>query len=530
MLILCSQQFVNAQDADKIVTITVSGSGKTQDEAKQSALRSAIEQAFGAFISSKTEILNDQIVADQMSSVASGNIQSYQMLNESQLPDGTWGVTLKAIVSVSKLTSFVQSKGIAIEINGGLFALNIQQQILNEQAEVNAIAQMVGLIHEPMQTAFDYSIVSGDPKSVDATNKIWEIPIKVTAKANANLDFCINYFINTLSQISLKQSEVEEYKKLNKNVYQVFVMHKKNINKFYLRNINSLKSVSVLKDFWQYYLRLFSVKFDSHEYIGNGERRILLDLNFSNDDFYSLREYPDSKIIGFKFPSYGQDVETYSWNEKLTLLEIEKLSVFTVKPSGIRWKFKHGGFVIKEPSEGAYKIGLGVNKDNIINVISEDYPAYKAGLRSGDKIVSVDGIPFIGIENIIKAIKNGNKINITAQSKDKIQNIEVLPIYANPSKGLVASLFDLGKLNWIDASVSCNDLNLNGYTDWYLPNKDELQLLLRTLYFQCHTGGEMYWSCSSENDFGFLVGWNDSLHIGKDSKAKSYYVRAIREF
>ena len=37
-----------AQD-DKTVTLVVSGQGKTQDEAKQNALRSAIEQAFGGF-------------------------------------------------------------------------------------------------------------------------------------------------------------------------------------------------------------------------------------------------------------------------------------------------------------------------------------------------------------------------------------------------------------------------------------------------------------------------------------------------
>ncbi len=51
----------NAQD-EKTVILVVSGQGKTQDEAKQVALRSAIEQAFGAFISSKTEILNDNLV------------------------------------------------------------------------------------------------------------------------------------------------------------------------------------------------------------------------------------------------------------------------------------------------------------------------------------------------------------------------------------------------------------------------------------------------------------------------------------
>ena len=135
-----------AQEAEKTVTITVSGSGKTQDEAKQSALRSAIEQAFGAFISSKTEILNDQVVADQMSSVSSGNIQSFTVLNESQLPDGSWANTIKAIVSISNLTSFVVAKGFAVEIKGGLFAINIKQQMLNEQGEIDAVADMVGLL------------------------------------------------------------------------------------------------------------------------------------------------------------------------------------------------------------------------------------------------------------------------------------------------------------------------------------------------------------------------------------------------
>ena len=59
-----------SQTAEKTVTLVVSGQGKTQDEAKQNALRSAIEQAFGMFISSKTEILNDNLVKDEIVSVS----------------------------------------------------------------------------------------------------------------------------------------------------------------------------------------------------------------------------------------------------------------------------------------------------------------------------------------------------------------------------------------------------------------------------------------------------------------------------
>jgi hypothetical protein len=212
LLFLFCFQTISAQEPDKTVSITVSGSGKTQDEAKQSALRSAIEQAFGAFISSKTEMFNDKVVADQIASVANGNIQSFAILTESQLPDGSWGITLKAVVSVSKLTSFVAAKGISIEIKGGMFALNIKQQLLNEQGEIKAIAEMVGLLHEPMQISFDYIIKSSDPKSLDAESKNWEIPLVVTATTNKNMDFCATYCVKTLEALTLTAEEVQNYK------------------------------------------------------------------------------------------------------------------------------------------------------------------------------------------------------------------------------------------------------------------------------------------------------------------------------
>ena len=110
----------SAQD-DKTVTLVVSGQGKTQDEAKQNALRSAIEQAFGTFISSKTEILNDNLVKDEIVSVTNGNIQKYEVLSEVQIPDGGYATSLKAIVSVSKLTSFCASKGVAIKFKDESF-------------------------------------------------------------------------------------------------------------------------------------------------------------------------------------------------------------------------------------------------------------------------------------------------------------------------------------------------------------------------------------------------------------------------
>ena len=265
---------VNAQSENKDVTIKASGSGKTFEEAKQSALRSATEQAFGAFISSKTEMFNDQVVADQMASVSSGNIKSFDILNQDQLPDGRWGVTIKATVSVDKLTSFVQAKGITIEVKGGMFALNIKQQLLNEQGEINAVAEMVGLLHESMQISFDYQIKISDPKSLDAESKNWGIPLVVTATCNKNIDFCAKYFTKTLTALSLTSAEVETYKSLSKQVFPVRVEYMGQTFIFYLRKETSIKAINSLLSNWSFYTRLFAVQSGIDESFGNGESRL----------------------------------------------------------------------------------------------------------------------------------------------------------------------------------------------------------------------------------------------------------------
>jgi len=335
----------NAQDENKNVSITVSGSGKSLDDAKQSALRSAIEQAFGAFISSKTEIFNDQIVADQMSSVSSGNIQSYEMLNESQLPDGTWGVTLKALVSISKLTNFVEAKGIAIEIKGGMFALNIRQQLLNEQGEIKAVCEMVGLLHEPMQISFDYVIKSSDPKSMDAESKNWEIPLVVTATTNKNIDFCANYCIKTLAALSLTTAEVESYKSLNKVVFPVTIIYPGPSHTFYLRKQTSINALNILISQWEFYVRGFSVQSGMNQSENNSTEQRMHDFTGSRFNPSNSSYKKDTYIW---FLTTGDVAGTFSWNDQRTLAQIDSLTGYSVKPLGVRSQFKHGGIVVYE--------------------------------------------------------------------------------------------------------------------------------------------------------------------------------------
>ena len=432
-----------SQTDTKDVSITSSGSGKTLEDAKQAALRSSTEQAFGAFISSKTEMFNDQVVADQMASVSSGNIKSYEVLNESQLPDGRWGVTLKAVVSVDKLTSFVAAKGIAIEIKGGLFALNIKQQSLNEQGEVKAVCEMVGLLHEPMQISFDYVIKSSDPKSLDAESKNWEIPLVVTATTNKNIDFCANYCIKTLAALSLSSEEVTSYQSLNKAVFPVVINYNGVAKTFYLRKQSSINALNTLTSNWEFYTRLFTVQSGMDESNGNGEGEIHY--------FSSSRNYNnEGKTINFL--TTGQQAATFSWQDKRTLSQIEQMTGYTVKPRGVVSQFKHGGFVVFE--------------------------------------------------------ENGH--------------------------GLVAAITDLGNMDWNSAKTACEELILNGYSDWRLPLEQELEYIYNNLY-------KINFKCGISLETNYLSGsWiNDSLvwcfdfrnkNAFQSDKYTTWQVRAVRTF
>jgi len=430
-----------SQTDDKDVSITASGSGKTLEDAKQSALGSATEQAFGAFISSKTEMFNDQVVADQMASVSSGNIKSFSILNESQLPNGSWGVTLKALVSVSKLTSFVEAKGIAIEIKGGMFALNIKQQLLNEQGEIKAVSEMVGLLHEPMQISFDYVIKSSDPKSLDAESKNWEIPLVVTATTNKNIDFCANYCVKTLAALSLSSEEVTSYKSLNKDVFPVVINYNGVAKTFYLRKQGSINALNTLTSQWEFYTRLFTVQSGMDESYGNGKGRI--------HDFSSSRNYNnDGKTINFL--TTGQQAATFSWQDKRTLSQIEQMTGYKVKPRGVVSQFKHGGFVVYE--------------------------------------------------------ENGH--------------------------GLVAAITDLGSMDWNTAKTACDELILNGYSDWHLPSKEELNAFYVNLK-QIGVGGFADYggwsSTESDDNNAWLQDFNDGIQFYASKYSKGD-VRAVRAF
>lgn len=355
LLTLLINNQIFAQAADNTIVITVNGSGKTIEDAKQFALRSAIEQAFGAFITGKTEMLNDKVIADQITSVSNGNIQSFNVLNEVQLTDGGWSTTIKATVSINKLLSFVNARGANAEVNGGLFTLNIKQQAFNEAGEVNAIYDMVGRVHELMQTAYDYKISAKEFESLDNENKNFKIPIHVTVTSNENMIVCADYLMRILNGVSLSKSEQETYINLKKRIYPVIIKFQDKSQTYYLRKELSATLIKSLFSNINYYIRNFTAYRDGVELEELNDANISIDPRRKYiDDLMELESkriqylgLPEDVLI-FNLTNPGQIQSKIIWSEFKNIQEIEKIKEYTIKPRGVVSRFKEGGYLVYE--------------------------------------------------------------------------------------------------------------------------------------------------------------------------------------
>lgn len=204
---------------DQTVTLTTTGQGENLQQATDNALRSAIEQAFGAFISTRTEILNDDLIADEIVSISNGNIQSYELIADNKINDELWAITVTAVVSVTKLTSFVQARGVQVEIQGGMFAANIRQQLLNEQNEAITMSNIAETAKAMLDVSCDFDLTVGSPKQ--STDNNWLVPINVNVYFNENINQFQSYLINSLLALRMKAHEIDNYTELEKGTFKV---------------------------------------------------------------------------------------------------------------------------------------------------------------------------------------------------------------------------------------------------------------------------------------------------------------------
>lgn len=101
--------------------------------------------------------------------------------------------------------------------------------------------------------------------------------------------------------------------------------------------------------------------------------------------------------------------------------------------------------------------------------------------------------------------------------------------------GLVCTTIDQGKYNWDEAMNVCQKLNLNGYSDWYLPSVEELRMIAdnNNLIEGIECG--RYWSSTEWREFPYLQSLthkncSEYVSSGSGYKYEICNVRSIRKF
>ena len=293
---------------DKTVTITTTGTGVTKDAAIVNALKHAVEQSFGAFITTKTSVLNESLLSEEISSISNGKIVKYDILNESLIDNDKIVLTLKVTVSLNELVNFVQAKGESVEIKGALFANNYMLLDIYKNNEITQSNDYFNTLIKSFENKklFDTKLEATDPFKISTGN--FAVPMHLTIKGNPTIASVASNAISFLKSISINEKNLDLYKKINIDFYTLIINDGKDNVILYFRDQSTIKQLDKLYD----YLRKSIKEIE----IANGVKNKKL-FEFGS---FSYASVAIEKIGFFNFKKYNNHVselfEEYSANIK----------------------------------------------------------------------------------------------------------------------------------------------------------------------------------------------------------------------
>lgn len=225
------------------ITLVVTSDGFSKDDATKNALRAAIEQTYGVFVSANTDILNDELIKDEVVTLSSGNIKKYTEIAYLSDNDNHHTITLNVTVSKAKLQSYAKSKGAECELDGASLASDIELQILYKKNEELAVRNLINEFLLQLDKCFNYDIYidkfTRTPfeerwiydrlamrsneladygtriDKIEYSDDSVSVPFKVIASLNDNAVSYINQFFEKLEEISIHDTKLDKNDRYN---------------------------------------------------------------------------------------------------------------------------------------------------------------------------------------------------------------------------------------------------------------------------------------------------------------------------
>ena len=197
----------------KDIVLTVTSDGATKEQAVKNALREAVEQTYGVFVSGNTSIFNDELIGDEIATVSSGNIKKYTEVAYSHVGDNHT-VTLTVTVSTGKLISYAKSKGAECELDGASMFADIQLQVLYRNNEEKLFENLITELDGLFSQGYDYELEVKDGDrygfgEMDAVNNVI-LECHITAKLNKQGEYAWNKLMETLKTVGQNAAEKKD--------------------------------------------------------------------------------------------------------------------------------------------------------------------------------------------------------------------------------------------------------------------------------------------------------------------------------
>ena len=127
-----------AAPAANIKEITVTGIGATLESAEKQALASAIRQAVGAYMDSKTIVENEEVIQDRILSVSNAFVEKYEVVGQpKKTSDGLIEITILAKVKTNQVVQALKENNlISGEVAGQNLWAEASTKVMNAQDAV----------------------------------------------------------------------------------------------------------------------------------------------------------------------------------------------------------------------------------------------------------------------------------------------------------------------------------------------------------------------------------------------------------
>lgn len=197
-----------ADEPEKVEKVIVTGMGINADKARQNAIRNAVEQVVGTYVSSDTMVEDSQLIKDEILSFSGGYVKESKILSTDK-DDDLVKVKLEALVVATKLKRKIQALNITVkDIDGdSLFG----EAVSKNDANVKAAALLNKIMSNYPQAAYNITIGKPEITSTDNDNNQVNISVPTTIKWDKSYLNELKSVLSHIAKINFKYGDFNKY-------------------------------------------------------------------------------------------------------------------------------------------------------------------------------------------------------------------------------------------------------------------------------------------------------------------------------